>query len=97
MSLGWPHNLSPSRKPQAAAVDAIVYAPRSGRLEALPIARPVGCLALEVDVEVPLGAEVQGPEAVFATPLAEVTLTAKDLRTARSLVAEALRDPPVVV
>ena len=95
--LGLPQMLRPSRKPQAAAVDAIVYAPASGRLEALPIARPVGCLSLEVDIEAPIGAEVQGPEAIFATELAEVTLTAKDLRTARALVAEALQDPPRVV
>ena len=58
-------------------MDALVYAPATGRLEALPIARPEGCLALEVDVEVPLGAEVQGPDAIFATALAEVTLTAR--------------------
>ena len=95
--LGLPQILRPSRKPQAAAVDAIVYAPASGRLEALPIARPAGCLSLEVDIEAPIGAEVQGPEAIFATELAEVTLTAKDLRTARALVAEALQDPPRVV
>ena len=95
--LGLPQMLRPSRKPQAAAVDAIVYAPASGRLEALPIARPVGCLSLEVDIEAPIGAEVQGPEAIFATELAEVTLTAKDLRTARALVAEALQNPPRVV
>jgi len=95
--LGLPQILRPSRKPQAAAVDAIVYAPASGRLEALPIARPAGCLSLEVDIEAPIGAEVQGPEAIFATELAEVTLTAKNLRTARALVAEALQDPPRVV
>ena len=96
--LGLPQTLRPSRRPQAAAVDVMVYAPATGRLEALPIAdtKPAGCLALEVDVEVPIGAEVQGPEAVFATALAEVTLTAKDLRTARALVAEVLRDPPRV-
>ena len=95
--LGLPQILRPSRKPQAAALDAIVYAPASGRLEALPIARPAGCLSLEVDIEAPIGAEVQGPEAIFATELAEVTLTAKDLRTARALVAEALQNPPRVV
>jgi biotin carboxylase len=95
--LGVPQTLRPSRKPQAAAIDAIVYAPASGRLETLPIARPAGCLSLEVDIEAPIGAEVQGPEAVFATALAEVTLTAKDLRTARALVAEVLQDLPRVV
>jgi biotin carboxylase len=94
--LGLPQTLKRSRKPQAAAVDAIVYAPASGRLEALPLARPAGCLSLEVDIEAPIGAKVQGPEAVFATALAEVTLTAKDLRTARALLAEVLRDLPRV-
>lgn len=94
--LGLQQALRPSRRPQAAAVDVIVYAPATGRLEALPIARPAGCLALEIDVEVPIGTEVQGPEAVFATALAEVTLTAQDLRTARALAAEVLRDPPRV-
>jgi biotin carboxylase len=96
--LDLPQTVRASRRPRAAAVDAIVYAPTTGRLEALPIARvkPAGCLALEVDVDVSIGAEVLGPEAVFATALAEVTLTAKDLRNARRLVAEILRDPPRV-
>ena len=95
--LGLPQALRASRRPRAAAVDAIVYAPTTGRLEALPIAEPEGCLALEVDISASIGAEVQGPEAVFATELAEVTLTAKDLSTARALLAEVLRDPPRVV
>ena len=96
--LNLPQTFKASRRPRAAAVDAIVYAPATGRLEALPIAevKPAGCLALEVDFAVPVGAEVEGPEAVFATALAEVTLTAKDLRTARALVAEVLHDPPRV-
>ncbi|HSS80550.1 MAG TPA: ATP-grasp domain-containing protein [Gaiellaceae bacterium] len=94
--LGLPQALHPSRKPQAAVVDALVYAPATGRLEALPLARPEGCLALEFDVEVPLGAEVRGPDALFATTLAEVTLTAKNLRTARALMAEVLVEPPQV-
>jgi carnosine synthase len=96
--LDLPQTFKASRRPRAAAVDAIVYAPATGRLEALPIAevKPAGCLALEVDFAVPVGAEVEGPEAVFATALAEVTLTAKDLRTARALVAEVLHDPPRV-
>ena len=97
-SLGLPQTLKASRRPRAAGVNAIVYAPATGRLEALPVARaePPGCLALEVDVAVPIGAEVLGPEAVFATALAEVTLTAKDLQSAKALVADLLRDPPRV-
>jgi carnosine synthase len=96
--LALPQTLTASRRPRAAAVNAIVYAPATGRLEALPIARvePTGFLTLEVDVAASIGAEVLGPEAVFATALAEVTLTAKDLRGARRLVAEMLRDPPRV-
>ena len=94
--LGLPQNLRPSRRPQAAAVNVIVYAPATGRLEALPIGKPAGYLSLEVDDEVPIGTAVQGPEAVFATALAEVTLVAKDLRTATALIAEVLRDPPRV-
>src|SRR2546430_15253182 len=92
--LGLPQTLKPSRRPQAAAVDVIVYAPATGRLEALPLGEPEGYLTLEVDDEVSIGTEVKGPEAVFATALAEITLTAKDLRTARALVAEVLRDLP---
>ena len=94
--LGLPQNVRPSRRPQAAAVNVIVYAPATGRLEALPIGKPAGYLSLEVDDEVPIGTEIQGPEAVFATALAEVTLVAKDLRTATALIAEVLRDPPRV-
>jgi biotin carboxylase len=96
--LDLPQTFRASRKPQAAAVNAIVYAPTTGRLEALPFARVEreGCLALDVDVAASIGEEVRGPEAVFATALAEVTLTAKDLRSARGLVAELLHDPPRV-
>ena len=44
----------------------------------------------------PIGTNVEDPEAVFATALAEGTLVAKDLRTATALIAEVLRDPPRV-
>jgi hypothetical protein len=91
-----PQTLRASRRPRAAAVDAIVYAPVTGRLAALPIGATAGCLALEVDLEASIGEDVLGPEAVYATAAAEVTLTAKDLRTARALLAEVLRDPPRV-
>jgi len=98
-SLGLPATAKPSRRPQCAVVDAIVYAPTTGRL----IGQPLGtvesgdCLALEIDTHVEIGEEVDGPEAVFATALAEVMLTAKDLRRARALVEQVLRDPPQVV
>ncbi|HEY6835170.1 MAG TPA: ATP-grasp domain-containing protein [Gaiellaceae bacterium] len=97
--LGLPQDLRPSRRPRAGAAAAVVYAPATGRLQALPIAEvepPPDCVALEVDDPVPVGTEVRGPEAVFATALAEVTLTAKDMRTARALLAEVLREPPRV-
>ena len=54
------------------------------------------CLALEIDTHVEIGEEVVGPDAVFATALAEVMLTAKDLRRARALVEQVLSDPPRV-
>ena len=40
---------------------------------------------------------MDGPDRVFATVLAEVTLVAKDLRRARALTADLLRNPPQVV
>ena len=40
---------------------------------------------------------VDGPDRIFSTLLAEVYVGAKNLRRARSLAAELLRDPPVVV
>jgi hypothetical protein len=75
-----------------------VHAPRTGRLAALPLPEraPKGCISLDLDVDAQVGDEVVGPEAVFASVLVEVTLVAKDLRTARALTAEVLRDPPVI-
>jgi carnosine synthase len=93
--LGLPQTFSASRRPRAGAAAAVVYAPASGRLEALPIAE-IDCRELDVDIAVEVGEEVQGPETVFATDLAEVTLVAEDARAARSLLAEVLRDPPRV-
>jgi carnosine synthase len=95
-SLGVPQTFRANRRPAAATVNVIVYAPATGRLEALPIAEVDSrdLLSLEVDVEAPIGADVLGPEAVFATELAEVTLTARDLKRARTLAAEVLRERP---
>jgi len=97
-SLGLPQTLKPSRKPRCAVVNALVHAPRSGRLESLPFreVHPEGELGLELDVEVDRGAAVTGPEGVFASVLAELTLSGRDLRQARALAEEVLRDPPVV-
>jgi hypothetical protein len=68
-------------------------------LVALPFAEvePKGCLGLEVDVDVEIGAEVVGPDGVFATTLAEVMVVGSDLRSARAAAAAVLRDPPEVV
>jgi hypothetical protein len=52
---------------------------------------------LKLDVLEDVGQEVVGPDRTFATALAFVTLTAKDLRRARSLAGELLRNPPRVV
>ena len=94
-----PLALSPSRKPRFHIVDKLVYAPTSGVLAALPLpdVPPRGCQSVDLDVDATVGDEVVGPEGIFATLLVEVTLVAKDLRTARALVTEVLRDPPVVV
>jgi len=97
--LGLPPALQPSRKPRCAVVNAMVYAPATGRLAGLPFGRvaPEGGLGLELDVFVQLGQHVDGPESTFATELAELTLSGKDLRRARSLAAQVLREPPRIV
>ena len=96
--LGLPLALHPSRKPRCHIVDHLVYAPASGMLTALPLPEvpPKGCISLDLDVEAAVGDEVVGPEGVFASLLVEVTLVAKDLKTARALTSQVLRDPPVV-
>ena len=98
-SLGLPATVKPSRRPRCAVVDAIVHAPATGRLAALPFTEipPGDRLGLQIDIDVEVGEDVVGPEAVFATPLAEVILTAKDLRRARALVAQVLSEPPEIV
>jgi hypothetical protein len=98
-SLGLAQGLKPSRKPRCHIVDKLVYAPTSGVLAELPLpeAPAKGCQSLDLDVEASVGDEVVGPEGVFASLLVEVTVVAKDLRTARALVAEMVHHPPVVV
>jgi hypothetical protein len=49
-----------------------------------------------VDVQADIGQEVAGPDRTFATPLAEVTIGAKNLRSARALCDDIVREPPVV-
>ena len=96
--LDLPLALNPSRKPRCHIVDHLVYAPASGVLTALPLPEdpPKGCISLDLDLDASVGDEVVGPEGVFASLLVEVTLVAKDLKTARALTSQVLRDPPVV-
>jgi carnosine synthase len=98
-ALGLPQQLTPSRKPQCAIVNAFVYAPATGRLAALPLndVASEGGLGLIIDVAAQVGQEVNGPDRLFSTELAEIYVGAKNLRRARSLASEVLRDPPVVV
>ena len=97
-ALGLPQQLAPSRKPRCAVVNALLYAPATGRLAALHFTEGSKAdLGPLVDVAADVGQEVDGPDRVFATALAEVTVGAKNLRRARSLAAEVLRRPPVVV
>ena len=97
-SLDLAQALTPSRRPRCAVVNAIVHAPASGRLEALPGGDVPADEAsnVTVDLEVEVGAEVLGPERTFATPLVEVTARGENLRRARALCSEVLSRPPVV-
>jgi biotin carboxylase len=93
--LDLPQTLSPSRKPRCAIVNAVAHAPATGRLAELPFAQvtPEGGLGVELDVFAEIGQEVAGPDRTFATVLAELTLSGKNLRRARSLAAQVLREP----
>ena len=97
-ALGLPQALNASRKPRCAVVNTLVYAPATGRLEALPFERVEadGELGVVIDEHVGVGEPVDGPEQLVSTVLAEVTVGAKNLKRARALAAQVLRDPPVV-
>ena len=97
--LDLPQALKPSRKPRCAIVNSYVYAPATGRLADLPFGHvaPDSGLRAELDIFAEVGQEVAGPDQTFATVLAELTLTGKNLRHARSLAARALREPPRIV
>jgi predicted ATP-grasp superfamily ATP-dependent carboligase len=96
--LALPPTIKPSRRPRSAAVNTIVHAPATGRLAALPFAdRAADCVDLAIDLEAEVGEHVDGPDQVFATVLAEVTVVAKNLRRARALTADLLCNPPQVV
>jgi hypothetical protein len=75
-----------------------VYAPASGRLVSLPLDDQPrrGGTTVAVDLEAVVGDVVAGPEAVFASLLAEVHITAKDLRHARAALADVLRERLVI-
>jgi biotin carboxylase len=97
--LDLPQTLTPSRKPRCAVVNAIVYAPATGRLASLPFAAvpPEGGLGVELDIFGEIGQDVAGPDSTFATVLAELTLSGKNLRRARSLATQALNEPPQII
>jgi biotin carboxylase len=98
-ALGLAQQLTPSPRPRCSIVNAFVYAPATGRLASLPFtnAKAEAGLGVIIDVAADVGQEVNGPDQVFSTELAEVYVGAKNLKRARSLAAEVLRDPPVVV
>jgi len=97
--LDLPQKLKPSRKPRCAVVNAIVHAPATGRLASLPFAHvaPDGGMGVELDIFGEIGQRVAGPDDTFATVLAELTLSGKNLRRARSLAAQVLHEPPRIV
>jgi carnosine synthase len=97
-ALGLPQELNPSRKPRCAVVNVLVYAPATGRLAALPLTRvtPEADPGLLIDLSADVGQEVDGPDRIFSTVLADVYLGARNVRRAQSLIAQVLRDPPVV-
>jgi carnosine synthase len=97
--LDLPQAFKPSRKPRCAIVNAIVHAPATGRLADLPFAHVAseGGMEVELDIFGEIGQKVAGPDTTFATVLAELTLSGKNLRRARSLAAQVLREPPRVL
>jgi biotin carboxylase len=97
--LDLPQTLKPSRRPRCAVVNAIVYAPATGRLAGLPIAAvaPEGGMGVELDIFGEIGQDVAGPDSTFATVLAELTLSGKNLRRARSRAAQVLHEAPRIL
>ena len=95
-SLGLPQRLQPSRRPRCAVYNKFLYAPASGRLRALPLPEPPPGVVAEIDVQAAVGEVVSGPDAIFATCLASITLSGRDLADARARAAQVLRQPPVV-
>src|SRR5262249_3400598 len=96
-ALGLRQQLAPSRKPRCAVVHALVYAPATGRLTALPFGdvTPEAGPGLFIDVSAEVGERVDGPDQLFSTVLAEGYVGAKNPRCGRALVGEVLHEPPV--
>lgn len=96
-ALDLPQQLTPSRKPRCAVDHRLVYAPATGRLAALSFGNLESAdFGPFVDVSAEIGQAVDGPDRVFSTLLAEIYVGAKNLKHARALTAELLREPPVV-
>jgi len=97
--LDLPQALKPSRKPRCAIVNSYVYAPATGRLADLPFSHlaPESSLRVELDILAETGQEVTGPDRTFATVLAELTVSGKNLRHARRRAAQVLHDPPRII
>ena len=79
-------------------MNRLVYAPVTGRLAALSFAdvAPEADPGLVIDLKAEVGQEVDGPDRIFSTVLADVYVGARNLRRGRSLIAQVLRNPPVV-
>jgi len=97
--LDLPQALVPSRKPRCAVVNAFVYAPATGRLAEIPFAQVASDTEIDVELDIfgQIGQEVAGPDNTFATLLAELTVSGKNLRHARRRAAQVLRDPPRIL
>ncbi len=95
-SLDLPLDVKASRRPRAAAVNAIVHAPDSGTLTAFPLAERRVDHGVVIDLDASVGDPVDGPDRVFSTVLAEITVIADAPKRARALADDLLRDPPVI-
>lgn len=97
-SLDLPPNVRPARKPRCAIANIFVQAPASGRLAsaAVPIDPPREATWWQIDDALAVGDEVVGPEAVFASVVADVNLAAENVKTARRLAAQVLAHPPSI-
>jgi biotin carboxylase len=98
-SLGLAPAVQPSKKPLCAIANVCVQAPSTGRLasSAVPLEQPSEATWWQIDTSVDAGEHVVGPEAVFATVVADVNIAAKDLKTAHALARRVLTSPPTVV